>query len=242
VTETGNVAKRYCLELIERRLVEGERNGLEILDLGCGDATAFIDLLEKHPSVHYVGVEPDGRVLESARARLGGRNVEWIEAAAYGIDRRLERRFPIVTSFSVLEHVYRRREYLEAAVNCLEPGGTFYINYDAGHFTVGKERLKNLLAPWLARLGHERFYQAFVPEKWFRTTVAELGLRIVDEKFFNSHLKGIHKNLPEGDRAAFAERWYELELWLNETSFEYRDEHASLFGTRNFVLTRKGLS
>ncbi len=237
VLAVGNAAKLYCLNWIEDhiRLKEGQ---ITILDLGCGSAGGFVALLKKHPQVHYVGLEPSKRACLQAKHNLKGLNASIVNAYGYSVKDRLREEFDVVVSFSVLEHVHKRADYLTSARDCLKCGGYFLINYDAGHFVLGtrRDRVKNVVGPLLARVGIERYYQSFVKEQEFRDVVKHLGLKIVDEKFFNTGLKGVYKAVPDSVRAAYMEKWLDLELWLNGAGIPYDDAKARTFVTRNFIL------
>lgn len=236
----GNSAKLFCLRWIERYVQEDDRRNTHILDIGCGAGLNFKELLKRFPTVHYVGVEPSAKDVLSARENLRGLNATVIRGGGYRLYERLQRKFDLVVSFSVLEHVYKRVEYLLSAKKCLKDKGYFLINYDAGHFVRNRERLKNLLGPVLARFGVERFYQSRVYEDFFHRTVEELGFEIIDAKFFNSELKGVFKVVQDSKRTEYMNRWLELELWLNDIGVDYDDSKAKYFGTRNFILALTG--
>ncbi len=235
----GNAAKLYCLQYIDR-LAEARRGALSVLDLGCGAGLNFVTLLRKHPAVHYTGVDPSPEAIAAARRNLRGLDAEVHTGFAY--DLRLGPA-DVVVSFSVLEHVYRRRAYLECARRNLAPDGAFLINYDAGHFVnpgplrPGTDRWHNLFSPIQAALGRQRSYQSFVREESFRSLIAAVGFRVIDEKVFNTGLKEVYKAVPAGQQGAFMARWLELELELNAMDIRYSDALAGVFRTRNFVLT-----
>lgn len=228
----GNAAKLYCLKLIEQAAAttEGE---FRILDLGCGTGSAFVDLLRR-PNVRYVGIEPLRAAAEEARRNLPG--AEIVNRTAYGLS--VEPAHAVV-SFSVLEHVVDRPRYFEAVRANLRPDGRVYLNYDSGHFVADAdvlERAKTLASHALARFGSESRYRARVTSEEFDSLVAGAGLRIADDKVFNTDLKRLFPLLPEEHRAAFLERWLDFELGLNELGLTYSDELASLFRTRNVLL------
>lgn len=235
---TANTAKLYCLRLIEAQVAP--LSAAMLLDLGCGEGGTFAELLRQHPHVRYIGVDPREAACARARDRLAGLNATIINSSAYDLD---VGPADIVTSFSVLEHVYQRRRYLECARRNLAANGICCINYDAGHFvSVGtprhqrREQVKCRVGRVLAAFGHEGKFQSFVREDEFKSLAKQTGFEIVDERFFNSDLKSVWKVVPEHARSEFTKRWLELELWLNESGLAYQDEMAPLFRTRNFVL------
>jgi SAM-dependent methyltransferase len=239
VLTEGNAAKLYCLSWIERYAADKE--ALSILDLGCGTALNFVKLLQHYPHIRYVGIEPSGDACDQARKHTVGLNAMIFRGYAYNIYGKLiEEQFDLVTSFSVLEHVYRRLDYLRTVKACLKPEGYVLMNYDAGHFVhpaSWRERIKNRVGPVLAQFGAEQYYQSFVREAEFRALVTKARLTILEARSFNTALKGIYRLVPEDDRPAFMERWLSMERWLNERNLEYDDTRAKHWLTRNFILT-----
>jgi len=229
----GNTAKLYCLQLIDEAAAATDGD-FRIVDLGCGTGSNFVELLRRRPNVHYVGVEPSRGAAEEARRLLPG--AEIVNAPAYDV--RVEPAHAVV-SFSVLEHVVQRARYFEAVRANVRPNGRVYLNYDSGHFVADadlRERAKAAASRVLARVGAESRYRARVREEEFRALVATAGLRVADDKVFNTDLKRLYPLVPEERRNAFMERWLAYELDLNDLGLEYRDELASIFRTRSFVL------
>jgi SAM-dependent methyltransferase len=229
----GNTAKLYCLQLIDRA-AEKAGGELRIVDLGCGTGSNFVELLRRRPGVSYVGVEPSSAAAVEARRLLP--DAEVVNAPAYDV--RVEPAHAVV-SFSVLEHVVQRARYLEALRANLRPDGRVYLNYDSGHFVADvdlRERAKALASQVLARVGSESRYRARVREEEFRSLAAGAGLRVVEDKVFNTDLKRLYPLVPEARRQEFMDRWLAYELELNDLGIQYRDELASIFRTRNLVL------
>ena len=73
-------------------------------------------------------------------------------------------------------------------------------------------------------------------EAEFATLAAGAGLRVVEDKSFNTELKRVFPLVPRERRAGFMASWLAFELQLNEFGIKYHDELASIFRTRNFVL------
>jgi SAM-dependent methyltransferase len=231
----GNAAKLYCLNRIDA--LAAERGPLLVVDLGCGRASNFVELLRRRPDVRYVGVDSDAAACAAARAELAGLDAEILHAPAYDV---AVGPADVVVSFSVLEHVERRRAYVASVAANLAPNGLAFVNYDAGHFVGGspRERVKTVAGQMLARVGRPAWYQSFVSEGEFRSLVAQAGLRIVEDKFFNTRLKEAYTAVPPDKRDEFMGVWLHAELRLNELGIEYDDRLAPVFRTRNFVLAR----
>jgi cyclopropane fatty-acyl-phospholipid synthase-like methyltransferase len=229
----GNTAKLYCLQLIERAAAETDGD-FRILDLGCGTGSNFLQLLRRRPNARYIGVEPSRTAAAQARQNLPDTEIH--NRTAYGISVD-----PVhaVVSFSVLEHVVDRPRYFEAIRGNVRPDGRVFLNYDSGHFVADAnpvERAKTLASHVLARLGSESRYRARVRDDEFRSLAETAGLKMVDDKFFNTELKRFYRFVPEERRDSFMERWLAFELELNGLGLEFRDDLASLFRTRNVVL------
>jgi cyclopropane fatty-acyl-phospholipid synthase-like methyltransferase len=230
---TGNTAKLYCLQLLDRAAadVAGE---FRVVDLGCGNGANFLELIGRRPNVRYVGVEPVRGIAEEARRMLPG--AEIINASAYDV--RVEPAHAVV-SFSVLEHVVDRRRYFEAIRASLRSDGRVYLNYDSGHFVADAdlpERAKALVARAFARLGSESRYRRRVSANEFHALVERSGLRIVDDKVFNTDVKRLLPLVRAESRESFMERWLAFELGLNALGLAYRDELDAVFRTRNLIL------
>jgi SAM-dependent methyltransferase len=231
----GNTAKLYCLELIERAAAQAG-DEFTVLDLGCGTGANFAELLARRPNIRYIGVEPLGGAAEQARRTLLGAQI--INDTAYDVS--VEPAHAVV-SFSVLEHVVDRPRYVAAAARNVRTDGRIYLNYDSGHFVADadlRERAKGVVSRVLARLGSESRYRARVRAEEFRGLVTGAGLRIVDDKVFNTDIKRLSPLVSEEHRDAFMERWLRFELGLNELGLVYREELDSVFRTRNVVLER----
>jgi cyclopropane fatty-acyl-phospholipid synthase-like methyltransferase len=228
----GNAAKLYCLRLLDEAIRRA--NGtFRIVDLGCGDGRNFVELLRRHSQVDYVGVDPSRHAFERAKERLPHAQIAHMRAD--------EARFEpadAVVSFSVLEHVADRKRYLQAVRANLAADGRAYLNYDSGHFgadATASERTKAAVARAFAAFGRESWYRARVHDDEFSELLVSAGLRVVEEKGFNTDLKLTYRAIPEARRDLFMDRWVAFELDLNEAGIGF-DERV--FRTRNVILAR----
>jgi SAM-dependent methyltransferase len=153
---TINGTLRY--DLVRRTL--DELPGIEsVLEIGAGQGAVGARLAR---SYRYVGVEPDRRASEVARARVepaGGQivrgHVSALEAGAV---------FDLVCAFEVLEHVERDAETLTAWAERVRPGGWLMLSVPPFQRRFG---------PHDRAAGHVRRYE---PEQ-LRKLMLACGLR-----------------------------------------------------------------
>lgn len=236
-TGQGNSAKAYCLNIVNELLaLNSQTSETTILDLGCGRAQYMRNILSKYPKVTYVGVEPNKTAAREAAKNLSRFRASIIEDTAY-FNKKLSA--DIILSFSVLEHVYKRREYFRCIKQNLADKGVALINYDAGHFTSPSsinERILNLSSPILAKFGKSDKYQRFVKESEFEAIASGNGLSIIESLSFNTQLKDIFKLLEAESRDDFSTEWLRFELKMNAMGLKYRDDLSKFLRTRNHIV------
>ena len=224
----GNAAKTKVIDEIlsvtEVRRAQGEI--VTLFEYGCGGAGDWPVILAENKGFRLIGYEPHGPSYEKACSRLRGFDVE-----LYTGNQLAEKTFfaDYGVSFSVFEHVYDRMGYLATVKRHLAPGGTFYLNYDDGHFrnfldlsvpktwaTTLSEFSHNLLAGSLARLGKVGYFQKRVNRADADALVPAAGLVARDSFYSNlGSMKALAKTLPESKRGEFSRLWVELEDALN---------------------------
>jgi SAM-dependent methyltransferase len=173
-----------------------------------------------------VAWDPDRRSAATARRRLAGTRARLIDSAEV---RRSTFAADFVLSFSVLEHVYDRRDYLALARRHLARDGRFFLNYDDGHFRVALDleeprtwpgqlmsASRNLLGPLLARLGRVDRFQARVARADLDELVASTGL-VCEEAYYSNlaDFKLLAKHGAPDRRDEFVAFWLEVEEHLN---------------------------
>lgn len=211
-----------------------------VFDYGCGDARYWKPILEAVPNIELIGYDPDRSAIERAWKFLKGFRCQFYTGDPM---HELNFRADFIVSLSVLERVYDREAYLRHAKRLLAPDGTFYLNYDDGHFRlrldlgqpntwplVLREYVHNLLAPLLARTGFTSRFQARVSRGLIDQLVLRVGFKV--ERAFYSNLecfKGLAKYIPEEKREAFLRLWMSVEDRLNE---EFLHEGDEFYGDR----------
>lgn len=104
--------------------------GKKVLDLGCGEAGCWVDVLARYPSLDLFLFEPDPKVLAKAKDLVHGPNVKF-GSSQNDIP---STEFDFVTCFAVLEHVWDLEGFFALVKRVLKPEAKAILNYDDGHF------------------------------------------------------------------------------------------------------------
>jgi SAM-dependent methyltransferase len=153
-----------------KRVIEARPGAKSLLDFGCytGDFLAALP-----PQLQRCGVEVNRRAAALAAQRAGAEVLPGLDAFA------ADRRFDVIVSMDVIEHVASPRRLLEALLARLAQGGLLVLTTgDGGH--------------WLWRIAAARWWYCFFPEHiafvsrgWLRHHAASLGARVVEVRNFN---------------------------------------------------------
>lgn len=100
--------------------------GMRVLDFGSGSGYVLDYLYRMSRPASAMGVDIDPAVVDFARSQCPHLEFVVRDASAPGLD--LGRRFDVVFSFEVLEHVADQETYLKNLVRHLHPGGTAVIS------------------------------------------------------------------------------------------------------------------
>lgn len=219
----GNAAKMRIIQAIVQ--TPGPK---VVFDYGAGNGAGWAETLALHPEITLICYEPSSSVI-ALRQRVPTAKV---------VDEPTGIIANFVVSFSVFEHVYDRNAYLRNARAALSSGGTFYLNYDDGHFRKAldlsdirswrgqlQEHGRNLLAPAWPKLGLIGHYQHRVSKDETDQQARASGFKIEASRYENlASLKRLAMSIPAADRASFARFWMETEDRLNEAFTLSADE------------------
>lgn len=251
---TGNAAKAKVIREIldDPRVQAGE--DILIFDYGCGTGGDWKTILPQFRNLSVIGYDPSEKSVAIAKEKLKGEKAEFLTDSELN-GRAFKADF--IVSFSVLEHVYERRHYLQTAKDHLAENGVFYLNYDDGHFRTALDLnaprtwltelrvwLHNLLAGILARVGWVAQYQQRVNRSDIDALIAQVGFETTRVFYSNlGSLKGLYKLVSPPKREEFTRIWIAVEDALNEQFLEYGGtrlgDPANLWqfmGTRTLVL------
>ncbi|MCS7031410.1 MAG: methyltransferase domain-containing protein [Gloeomargarita sp. SKYG116] len=232
----GNAAKSWVIQDLLGRLPAD--TPCVVFDYGCGDGGYWPQILRDYPQIQWWGFEPNQRRRQQAQQQLVGlpaKIIGWCELE------QIQLNADFIVSFSVLEHVYDRRQYLLMAKKQLASHGIFYLNYDDGHFRplldlhqpstwlpAFKVALHNWLAPLLARCGYVAPFQQRIIQAEIDQLLSELGWHIQTSFYSNLEcLKSLIKTLPDAQKDRFMEVWLDLEKTLNR---EFRRSGPPCYG------------
>jgi len=196
-----------------------------VLDLGCGDASYWIQVIDNNPDCQLFLYEPDQKVLDKAKVTLLGRKVTFISDLGA-----LENNaFDVITCFAVLEHVFNLNVFFRELNRLLAKTGTAYINYDDGHFRnamyISRSRsfrirnsLKTKLSFLWKFLGWYSKYQKPINAYTLNELISKNRLRISGEHYHSiDSLEIISGGLSVTERAELFPIALSLETFLNST-------------------------
>jgi SAM-dependent methyltransferase len=128
-TEAGFLA---AAEAMTTRMCEaaGAKDGLRILDVGCGFGGTIAHLNERVSGCDLVGLNIDARQLERARQTVQaarGNTVRFVEGDACAIPL-ADGAFDAVTAVECVFHFPSRKSFLGEARRVLRPGGTLAVS------------------------------------------------------------------------------------------------------------------
>ncbi|MCG3141698.1 MAG: Demethylmenaquinone methyltransferase [Anaerolineae bacterium] len=138
-------------ETFKRRLIElaNIQPHMKILDLGCGTGTLTLLLKQAHPTAKVTGMDGDSQVLDIARDKSRGTDIQWDEGLATSLpypDSALER---VITSLAIHHLVTDdKRQAFKEIFRVLKPRGELYIlDFGAPHIP-----LTRFMATYMRRL------------------------------------------------------------------------------------------
>jgi len=254
----GNSAKCKIINDILRQTASNLDWRYQIFDYGCAAGGDWPAILSDHSNLELIGYDPSRERIELARVRLKGLRAQFFTGDELG---ELSFKAHFVVSFSVLEHVYDRRSYLCTVKRHLAEGGTFYLNYDDGHFRIQlhpselrswaaecRRLLSNLLADPLARAGRVSSYKKRVGRIAIDRLITETGFQVKEVFYSNLEcFKALEKTIPPDKRGEFMRLWLSVEdalnaTFLRENKYETLGDTANLWqfmGSRTLVLSHQ---
>lgn len=109
--------------------------GQRILEVGCGKGS-FIKYLEEKQECDCIGLEINGQ---------SDSNPVILDESIQDHSKSNSDKYDVVACFQVLEHIYEVRDFLDACISCLKPGGKLIISVPNNDSFVGKDMGNDLL-------------------------------------------------------------------------------------------------
>lgn len=127
-------------ESFKHRLIQlaNIQPNMKVLDLGCGTGTLTIMLKRIHPDAHVTGVDGDPEVLDIARNKSEGLNIQWDQGLASSLPY-LDSTFDRVTTSLVIHHLVTedKRFAFKEIYRVLKPHGELYVlDFGAPHSSL----------------------------------------------------------------------------------------------------------
>lgn len=237
----GNIAKTRVIDEILNNCCQSE--SVTVFDLGCGDGGDWPRILDDNPHISLIGYEPYLPSLRKAQQRLAGRKAQLLGRDGVQSLKPISR---FVVSFSVLEHVVAKHDFLDLAKSVLAPDGIFYLNYDDGHFrnvldlslpstwlAAFRTRTRTLISGPLATLGVHSHYQKRVAAADVNQMISAAGFLIERDDYHNlASLKELAKSMPEHLQQSWMAWWLETERKIN-SDFRINGSHERFGDTTN---------
>ncbi len=199
VERLGYLRNAVRQELIGRQLDGHVRDGVNVLDVGCGQGTQAIRLARRGCTV--VGVDPSQELLErfTADALATAVDVDIRRGRLEDLDALLsDRRFDVVCAHGLLMYLDDPETALAQLAERLEPGGTLSVTFRNG-------------ATLAFRPGMRRQWQLAVEAFEARTYVNELGVEARADR-----LEDISRSLAK--RRLTIEAWYGVRVFTDPAS------------------------
>lgn len=130
-------------------LPERLRDGIDVLDIGCGSGHAINVMARAFPRSRFTGYDfsPNGIAAAKAEAEsLHLDNVRFEEMDLRQLD--AEARFDLITAFDVIHDQAQPRQVLRAVARALRPGGSFLM-VDIAASSHVHENIEHPLGPYL---------------------------------------------------------------------------------------------
>jgi len=219
---TGNAAKARIMALV----LADPRPKLVVFDYGAGRGGDWPVILEKHPHIELVCYEPDAGSAAVLRDRLKSTPARVLSDDELASDTVSA---DCIVSFSVLEHVCDKLAYMRHAQRHLAVDGTFYLNYDDGHFRTALDldefrgwganlavALQNRLAALWPHVNRTDRYQARISSAVMRDLVQASGFVVADDRYENlTAFKNLAKTIEHARQQEFTRFWLSVEDDLN---------------------------
>ena len=132
-------------------VVERLREGISVLDIGCGRGIAITKMAKEFPNSKFIGYDLSGEAIEYANAEAKSQNLSNIQFKVKDLttfDEESDEQFDFITSFDAIHDQARPDKVLKGVYNSLRNDGTYLMQDIAGSSHVHKN-LDHPVGPFL---------------------------------------------------------------------------------------------
>jgi SAM-dependent methyltransferase len=138
----------HILPLVDG-LQDDLRQGIDVLDVGCGQAGALRRLAQTYPQSRFVGLDLSAEAVADGNARAAAAGLDNLRLAVGDVaEMEDEARFDLVTAFDAIHDQARPARVLDRIHAALRPGGVLLMQDIAASRDVEKN-VGHVLGPWL---------------------------------------------------------------------------------------------
>jgi 2-polyprenyl-3-methyl-5-hydroxy-6-metoxy-1,4-benzoquinol methylase len=110
----------------------GDRQGVRLLDAGCGDALLSVALGRRDPTWQVVGIDASPSALEQARHRVLASGLDNVELVAGDLTGEIGgAQYDVIAAIECLEEIEDDRAALRTLASALEPDGLLIVHVPA---------------------------------------------------------------------------------------------------------------
>jgi ubiquinone/menaquinone biosynthesis C-methylase UbiE len=187
VEDFVQASERLCQRVCDASRI---RDGMDVLDVGCGFGGTIASLNERFHSLSLTGLNIDERQLERARAEVkpsAGNRVSFVEGDACKLPFEASS-FDVVLAVECIFHFPDRQQFLTEARRVLRPGGRLALS----DITLAQEPIASLKTRIQQIITQGTYGQggASVVASRYAELASKAGLKIVEEEDVS------HKILP----------------------------------------------
>ncbi|MEM1168126.1 MAG: class I SAM-dependent methyltransferase [Cyanobacteria bacterium P01_H01_bin.35] len=130
-------------------VVENMRQGVDVLDIGCGDGYVLNLMAKAFPNSRFTGYDFLENGIDVARAKAKSLGLTNINLEAKDITTFSEpNKYALITAFDAIHDMAQPAKVLKSIADSLKPDGTFLM-VDLGASSNLHENLDHPLGPWL---------------------------------------------------------------------------------------------
>ena len=124
------LVNRFLPSVENGEIVKKLRAGISVCDIGCAEGVALTLMAEAFPKSHFTGIDISEKVLDTAKAMAGEKNLSNIifekqDASCLKQDRQLRKKFDYVTAFDAIHDQTKPMKALEGIHSIIKDDGSF---------------------------------------------------------------------------------------------------------------------